>query len=126
MEVKLPRELGYREAPYVANLRCPVCGHMGAFHSLPRMNDLTWDRMVAGQGTPYSAGMRICPNEDCRALLFVVLKVRELEQCYPPEVLDFDSTNLPKPILSSLEEAIKCHALQSFSLNGAPSPRGAM
>ncbi|MGX9120317.1 DUF4145 domain-containing protein [Mesorhizobium sp. BHbsci] len=29
---------------------------------------------------------------------------------YPPEVIDFDATNLPSDILASLEEAIKCHA----------------
>ncbi|MER8827217.1 DUF4145 domain-containing protein [Mesorhizobium sp. M0938] len=30
--------------------------------------------------------------------------------CYPPEVIDFDATNLPANILSTLEESIKCHA----------------
>jgi len=29
---------------------------------------------------------------------------------FPPEVIDFDATNLPPAILASLEEAIKCHA----------------
>jgi hypothetical protein len=29
---------------------------------------------------------------------------------YPPEVIDFDATNLPPDILSTLEESIKCHA----------------
>ena len=33
-----------------------------------------------------------------------------ISESFPPEVIDFDSTNLPLGILSSLEEAIKAHA----------------
>jgi hypothetical protein len=35
-------------------------------------------------------------------------------ESYPPEVIDFDSTNLPPAILASLEEAIKAHAAECF------------
>ena len=31
-------------------------------------------------------------------------------ESYPPQVIDFDSTNLPANILFSLEEAVKAHA----------------
>ena len=31
-------------------------------------------------------------------------------ESFPPEVIDFDSTNLPAPILTTLEQAIKTHA----------------
>jgi Domain of unknown function (DUF4145) len=34
----------------------------------------------------------------------------KLIESFPPEIIDFDSTNLPPDILSSLEEAIKAHA----------------
>jgi hypothetical protein len=37
-----------------------------------------------------------------------------LETSFPPQVIDFDSTNLPVPILASLEEAIKAHAAGCF------------
>jgi hypothetical protein len=29
---------------------------------------------------------------------------------YPPEVIDFDTTNVPTKVVSALEEAITCHA----------------
>jgi Domain of unknown function (DUF4145) len=40
----------------------------------------------------------------------VVLSGGRVVESYPPEVIDFDSTNLPANILSSLEEAVKAHA----------------
>lgn len=33
---------------------------------------------------------------------------------FPPEVIDFDSTNLPQAILATLEEAIRCHAAECY------------
>jgi len=63
---------------------------------------------------PFAAGVRICPNPTCRSLVHVVLRQGELCESFPPEVIDFDSTNLPPPILSSLEEAIKAHAAGCF------------
>jgi Domain of unknown function (DUF4145) len=47
-------------------------------------------------------------------LVFVVVKNGKLEVSYPPQVIDFDSTNLPEPILATLEEAIKSHAAGCF------------
>jgi hypothetical protein len=38
------------------------------------------------------------------------LKGSAVIESFPPEVIDFDSTNLPPPILASLEEAIQAHA----------------
>jgi HEPN domain-containing protein len=37
-----------------------------------------------------------------------------LRQSYPPEVIDFDATNLPGTILASLEEAVTCHAASAY------------
>ena len=33
---------------------------------------------------------------------------------YPPERIDFDSTNVPVQVVECLEEAIACHANQCF------------
>jgi hypothetical protein len=44
----------------------------------------------------------------------VVLSSNTLRISYPPERIDFDSTNIPGPIIASLEEAITCHASQCF------------
>ncbi|WP_280940417.1 MULTISPECIES: DUF4145 domain-containing protein [unclassified Mesorhizobium] len=53
--------------------------------------------------------MRRCPNPACSSLVFVATSNNEVVS-YPPEVIDFDATNLPPDILSTLEESIKCHA----------------
>src|SRR5262249_54934189 len=56
------------------------------------------------------AGLRRCPNPECQSLIFTAAKNGKLETSYPSEVIDFDATNLPEAILSSLEEGIKAHA----------------
>jgi hypothetical protein len=61
-----------------------------------------------------TGGMRQCPNPECRSLVFTVVKNGKLEASYPPQVIDFDSTDLPPPILATLEEAIKSHAAGCF------------
>ena len=110
MDIHWPSDLGRQGSPSIVNLRCPICGHLGAFHVLPNICDLTWQAAPTPRGGFSFAGLRLCPNNACRALVFVIFRSGELQQAYPPEVIDFDSTNLPQPILQSLEEAIKCHA----------------
>jgi len=34
----------------------------------------------------------------------------QLAASYPPEIIDFDSANVPEPVVAALEEAITCHA----------------
>lgn len=46
--------------------------------------------------------------------MFVVKYDDGGNESYPPEVIDFDATNLPQDILSSIEEAIKCHSAGCF------------
>lgn len=99
------------------NIRCPACSHRGAFASIGKdIVDAVWDeRDVHGDKTYVTlrAGLRCCPNEDCRALVFFADSDGSLTT-YPPEVIDFDGSNLPPRILASLEEAIKAHAAGCF------------
>jgi uncharacterized protein DUF4145 len=44
----------------------------------------------------------------------VVLRGGKLLESFPPEVIDFDSINLPEKILSPLEEAVKAQAAGCF------------
>jgi hypothetical protein len=60
-------------------------------------------------------GHRMCPNPPCKGHLFVVLQGNTLKVSYPPERIDFDSTNVPAEVVGSLEEAIACHANQCFA-----------
>nr|WP_318254710.1 DUF4145 domain-containing protein [Ochrobactrum sp. UNC390CL2Tsu3S39] len=96
------------------NLRCPACSHIGAFGALEQIVDASWQNAIRdsqGRSVPVRlrAGMRRCPNTECKALIFFVDQ-NDLRTTYPPEVIDFDSSNLPPRILSSIEEAIKAHA----------------
>jgi len=42
------------------------------------------------------------------------LRGGKLLESFPPEVIDFDSINLPEKILSPLEEAVKAQAAGCF------------
>jgi hypothetical protein len=102
------------KATSTINLRCPACRHEGAFPPLHGGIDEGWtitsahrhDKAVLGG---YYAGYRKCPNADCGCLVFFV-DTPEGSVFYPPQVIDFDASNLPPRLLSSLEEAVKCHA----------------
>ncbi len=60
-----------------------------------------------------TVGLRVCPNRECFGVVFVVLD-KDGVVSLPSEVLDFDPTDIPPPIVASLEEAIKCHASQCY------------
>jgi hypothetical protein len=47
-------------------------------------------------------------------LIFFHGKAGQRDEFYPPETIDFDSTNLPKSVQNALEEAIKCHAQRCY------------
>lgn len=104
------------------NVRCPSCGHIGAFGKVQQtgtnspMRDAVTEALIEDQKnggtklkTARTFGMRVCPNDECRSVLFFV-STNGQRTCFPPEIIDFDSSNLPPMILESLEEAIKCHA----------------
>lgn len=104
--------------PYDAktlNFRCPRCRQIGSFHGAktPDVSTAVMQQ-VSGRWTQAghrTFGIRVCPNSDCRSVLFFVADTVTRETVtFPPEVIDFDATNLPSNILSSLEEAIKCQA----------------
>lgn len=101
----------------VVNLRCPICRHLGAFTGFDNISDV----QVVQPGPPdkrnlsLKVGLRVCPNNQCRAVVFVVLTGGgTLIKVYPPEIIDFDSANLPENILATLEEAIRCFAAECY------------
>jgi hypothetical protein len=86
---------------------------MGAFHGIANLTDIAWVNPPPNQGekqTVLHLGIRTCPNMSCRQVVVHVKNDKGEHVLYPPEVVDFDATNLPPRILASLEEAIKCHA----------------
>jgi hypothetical protein len=92
------------------SLRCPSCGQNGTFHALG-VEDLQVSDVT---GIAYT-GLRVCPNQDCKLLLFHLREhPNTLVATHPPEVLDFDVTNLPAAVTSALSEAITCHANECY------------
>jgi Domain of unknown function (DUF4145) len=103
----------------VVNARCPICNHNGALHGIPNVNDAYWIYdYKAGDGKVrqerFVAGIRQCPNLECRAVLFSLLSGDKLRRLYPPETLDFDATNLPPNIQETLEEGIRCYSAECY------------
>ncbi len=89
-------------------LRCPACRHLGVFE------ELGTDVYVNHGSQYYGLGQRRCPNPTCQTHLFVVYQENQIVLSYPAERIDFDSTNIPAPIVAALEEAITCHANQCY------------
>ena len=50
-------------------------------------------------------GERRCPNLNCRALICVAWQNNQLVRSYPALRIDFDKTNIPGAIVTTLEEA---------------------
>lgn len=90
------------------NIRCPGCGQLGTFEVLANNSS---DFILDGNTR---IGERRCPNLTCRTVLFVVWQNNALARSYPALRIDFDKTNIPTPIVTSLEEAITCHANECF------------
>lgn len=97
-------------------IRCPHCQVTGIFPpGLPRY--LTYGKERSNQSrTQYDtveAHIRVCPNSNCAGIVFTLThhNQQKLEvHSYPPELLDFNAENLPPSIVSTLKEAISCHA----------------
>lgn len=88
-------------------MRCPSCRHQGMFDPLGDV-DIMGDRVRFGQ--------RRCPNPKCCTHVFVAISLQngELIRAYPPARLDFDATNLPKPVEAAFEDALACHSIGAY------------
>lgn len=117
--LKQPNRHGQVESNVIPKLRCPHCMHMGAFTSV-LVRDLSVTTINTVSGTNYDrgtsvVGLRACPNPDCLGIVLVVIDQKQgTVVALPNEVLDFDATDIPAAIASSLEEAIQCHSAQCY------------
>jgi len=92
---------------YRYSIRCPNCGQIGTFESIQNVQDLH----VSG----HWLSLRRCPNEPCRAGVFVVANDnQQILRTYPPTRIDFDTTKIPARILKTFTEAITCHAEKCY------------
>jgi len=100
-------------APNEISLRCPSCGQNGTFEGAG-VNDISI--FDTRRSHAVFAGLRRCPNPDCLLIVFAVRdNTNTLVASYPPEVIDFDTTNLPTAVTEALSEAITCHANQCYT-----------
>lgn len=104
--------------PTVLKVRCPACRHVGSFGGAGVKDAVSPILQRSPNGNLVTSGsktfgLRVCPNPDCQAVLFTCISGK-LKTTFPAEVIDFDATNLPRRILLSLEEAIKCHAASCY------------
>lgn len=90
------------------SLRCPSCRQQGTFDPFPGVHDL-----LNHQGGAV-LGQRRCPSPSCYAHVFFIQDGANLVVSYPPETIDFDTTNLPAGVVEAMEEAVKCHSSQCF------------
>jgi hypothetical protein len=59
--------------------------------------------------------MYACPNKDCVGLIYIITDpADEIVSTHPAELIDFDATNIPADVKEALEEAIECHAHESY------------
>lgn len=94
------------------SMRCPVCLREGV------LDDRGKDLDVRPPAPPrLASGERICPNPDCRALVYVIYRLdnAEILASYPAERIDFDASQLPEAVQAPLEEAIDCHAHECYA-----------
>ncbi|WP_159728424.1 DUF4145 domain-containing protein [Methylosinus sp. Ce-a6] len=105
------QQLQIKPAPIT--IRCPHCRQLGTF-SVFGSAAIEYSKNGQIEHRPAmqicSASIRICPNAECFGFVFVVLANGRVVEIEPPELIDFNSENLPLPILATLREAISCHA----------------
>lgn len=88
-------------------LRCPHCAHDGTFDACG-IQDLHIH-------PNFTVGIRRCPNDKCKCIVYCVFKDNKLLETYPFTRIDFDKSNIPSAIVDALEEAISCHANRCYT-----------
>ena len=98
------------------SIRCPHCGSIGTFR--PSTQGLVYPKTLKsgesfGTSSLYSIS-RICPDQECRGIVVTISSGDSAISVVPPELLDFDSKNLPENLLLTLKEAIACHSVGAY------------
>jgi hypothetical protein len=105
MKISAKEPLAYIDGGPIQTI-CPYCGHKGTFEAISR------DRFIQNQ---YICGQRLCPDEDCRGHLFVVLdRSGNLLFHYPFRSVSLKKENIPESIIKTFDEAVTCHAQNCF------------
>jgi len=82
---------------------CPDCHRDVVFHPIGKDLEIS---------QKYKCGQRCCPN--CKAHIFVVFEWDRFSHAYPPILINFDSSEIPEPIVKTFKEALSCHGQKCF------------
>ncbi len=97
------------------SLRCPHCHQMVSGRAIG--HDAVFGRLTDNRTrlTPEVRGIRQCPNVTCNGPIFIVRNdANELIASFPPQILHFDTSNMPPTITATIAEAIQCHSAGAF------------
>jgi uncharacterized protein DUF4145 len=103
--------------PPAMSIRCPHCRELGSFDVI-RAKSILFSKI--GSDGPnrhpqnYLASIRICPNIQCKGLVFVIEVNGVAIEIEPPQLLDFNVENLPPRCQQTLKEAIACHGAGAY------------
>jgi len=93
--------------------RCPICMKLGSFDAILDFKDIVFNDVDKQQR--YTIGLRTCPDIVCKGLIYFIQEnTNNTFNFYPPELIDFDSKGIPQEIVSTFEEALKCHADECY------------
>jgi hypothetical protein len=89
-------------------MRCPSCGQKSI---LSQVGFQDMDGFVHESPHEVFWGFRLCPDDTCGQLIFIVGRGQsEVVESFPAETIDFDSTDIPELVLAAFREAVECHA----------------
>jgi hypothetical protein len=111
-EIQSPSPAVQQSSASLVSIRCPACKQRVTLEGLTNAHDVVTP--VPGFGQPVLFGQRRCPNPSCHKHIFVIVDAGNVAATYPPERLDFDSTDIPATVKNAFEEAIACHSVECF------------
>ncbi|CAN5189202.1 hypothetical protein BH20ACI1_BH20ACI1_27060 [soil metagenome] len=105
--------------PHRVNVRikCPNCRHKVNLEKLD-----VEDLQFSGKNETFLtsnnkiAGLRKCPNEECNALVFFVVKpfTHIILVSFPYSTIEFDVTDIPEEIVKCFNESLICHSNECY------------
>lgn len=97
------------------SIRCPHCRELGTFAIVRAGAYLKTGRQGSNAANAqYYAGIGVCPNTKCRGHVFVIQGPGGILEIDPPQLLDFNTENLPPRCEQTLKEAIACHSAGAY------------
>lgn len=91
-------------------VKCPGCGSVGSLETVGSKDVQVGDHVVSH---------RQCPLPDCQTYVLVIMERTEendleVTDTYPRGRIDFDTTDVPPPIIRTMNESISCHANKNY------------